>query len=362
MGTEAGLLEYNNPSEILTRPAPIIYLTEVAVNGKKDSSLSPYLSFAEKKFVSGIKVVSFSFAGVDLSTDAPLHYRYMLEGQDKDWVYAADRNFVSYNLPPGHYVFKAQAQHAGGQWSEQPASFSFTISTPFWKSWWFVVSLLVMSAIILFLVYRYHLRQALQVERLRSRISTDLHDDIGSTLSSISILSDMASHEKDYTQSSGMMQEIKQSSVSLMEKMDDIVWSINPRNDSIQDLMVRVQRFAASLFEAKDIDYTIHIDDSIRDARLDMENRQHIYLIMKEAINNLVKYSECTSAEIDVKYRNNILAIEIRDNGKGFNEQSIRLGNGLISMRKRAEAISAMINIRSSESHGTTVYLQTKIK
>ena len=147
-----------------------------------------------------------------------------------------------------------------------------------------------------------------------------------------------------------------------MEKMDDIVWSINPRNDSIQDLMVRVKRFAATLFEAKDIDYTIFIDDSIRDARLNMENRQHIYLIMKEAINNLVKYSECTRAEIDVKYRNNILAIEIRDNGIGFNEQSIRLGNGLISMRKRAEAISAVIDIRSSNVQGTTVFLQTKIK
>ena len=102
--------------------------------------------------------------------------------------------------------------------------------------------------------------------------------------------------------------------------------------------------------------------DSIRDARLNMENRQHIYLIMKEAINNLVKYSECTRAEIDVKYRNNILAIEIRDNGIGFNEQSIRLGNGLISMRKRAEAISAVIDIRSSNVQGTTVFLQTKIK
>ncbi len=362
VGTEAGLLEYHNPSEILSRPAPIIYLTEVAVNGRKDSTLSSYLPFAEKKFPSGVKVVSFSFAGVDLSADAPLHYRYKLEGQDKDWIYAGDRNFVSYNLPPGRYTFRAQAQHAGGQWSEQSASFSFIISTPFWKSWWFVASLLLLSAIILFLVYRYHLRQALQVERLRSRISTDLHDDIGSTLSSISILSDMASHEKDYTQSSGMMQEIKHSSVSLMEKMDDIVWSINPRNDSIQDLMVRVKRFAATLFEAKDIDYTILIDDSIREARLNMESRQHIYLIMKEAINNLAKYSQCTRADIDVKYRNNILAIEIRDNGIGFNEQSIRLGNGLISMRKRAEAINAVINICSSEVKGTTVFLQTKIK
>jgi signal transduction histidine kinase len=172
----------------------------------------------------------------------------------------------------------------------------------------------------------------------------------------------MASQEKDWSQSRDMITEIKQNSVSLMEKMDDIVWSINPRNDSIGELMLRIKRFAARLFEARDIDYSIHIDEAIHTAKLDMESRQHIYLIMKEAINNLVKYSGCTKASINVHYRHHLLEIEIRDNGKGFNEQNIQLGNGIISMRKRAEAIQAAIRIQSIKEEGTVVSLQTKIK
>ena len=206
------------------------------------------------------------------------------------------------------------------------------------------------------------MQQALKVERLRHRISTDLHDDIGSTLSSISILSEIASKEKDHLQSGNMMQEIKQNSVTLMEKMDDIVWSINPDNDSIENLMLRIKRFASRLFEAKEIDYSIDIDNSIHNAKLNMETRQHIYLIMKEAINNLVKYSNCTKAAIRVKYDLGHLLIEIVDNGKGFNEQNIQLGNGIISMKKRAEAIQAQIKIITKQNNGTTISLETKIK
>ena len=147
-----------------------------------------------------------------------------------------------------------------------------------------------------------------------------------------------------------------------MEKMDDIVWSINPNNDSIENLMVRIKRFASKLFEVKEIDYNIDIDSYIHKARLNMETRQHIYLILKEAINNLVKYSNCTKADIRVKYDGAYLLIEIIDNGKGFNERSIQLGNGIISMKKRADAIQAQIKIITKINHGTTISLETKIK
>ena len=147
-----------------------------------------------------------------------------------------------------------------------------------------------------------------------------------------------------------------------MEKMDDIVWSINPGNDSIEDLMLRIKRFASTLLEAKEIDYSIVIDASISNARLDMETRQHIYLIMKEAINNLVKYADCSKATIRVRYENNYLNIEISDNGKGFNQQTIQFGNGIISMKKRAEAINGKIKIDTGINRGTTVSLHTKIK
>lgn len=362
IGTEAGLIEYSAKKENVKLLHPKIFITQVSINGNADSTLPAYSSATTKKLAPGNATISFEFSGIHFMDDTPLQYRYKLEGQDKNWSYANTRNFVSYNLPPGHYTFIAEARNSFGNWSHQPATFSFVIPAPFWKTWWFMSAITIVLCAIVVFIYRYRLQQALKLERLRHRISTDLHDDIGSTLSSISILSDIAAREKDHHQSGNMLQEIKQNSVSLMEKMDDIVWSINPVNDSIEDLMLRIKRFASRLFEAKEIDYSILIDESIGIAKLDMETRQHIYLIMKEAINNLVKYSDCTKALIKVKYDDNYLNIEISDNGKGFNQQKIQFGNGIISMKKRAEAIHAKIRIDSELNKGTIVSLHSKIK
>lgn len=361
IGTEEGIIEYL-PEDRSKAPIPPIYITELSINGNRDTLLPLYFSSAKKRLPSGNNVIAFEFAGINLYEDAPLQYRYKLEGQDDEWIYSGERNFVSYNLQPGNYTFKAQAKNEFGEWSTQSANFNFIISAPVWKSWWFISIMVLLIVSLLYLLYRYRIEEALKLERMRHRISTDLHDDIGSTLSSISILSEIASKEKDHLQSGNMMQEIKQNSVTLMEKMDDIVWSINPNNDTIENLMLRIKRFASKLFEAKEIDYIIDIDNSIHNAKLNMEIRQHIYLIMKEAINNLVKYSNCTKAAIRVKYDFGHLQIEIVDNGEGFNEHTIQFGNGIISMKKRAEAIQAQIRIITQQNKGTTISLETKIK
>ena len=362
IGTDAGLMEYFPFKDSTTYSNPQIYITELSINGKMDSTLPPFFASSHKKLAPGNTNVSFEFAGIHFSDEGPLQYRYKLEGLDKAWIYTGTRNFVSYNLQPGNYTFIAETGDTFGNWSKQAATFSFIIPAPFWKTWWFISAITILICILAAIIYRYRLQQALNLERLRYRISTDLHDDIGSTLSSISILSDIAAKEKDDRQSGNMLLEIKQNSVSLMEKMDDIVWSINPGNDSIEDLMLRIKRFASTLLEAKEIDYSIVIDASISNARLDMETRQHIYLIMKEAINNLVKYADCSKATIRVRYENNYLNIEISDNGKGFNQQTIQFGNGIISMKKRAEAINGKIKIDTGINRGTTVSLHTKIK
>ncbi|RYG36872.1 MAG: hypothetical protein EOO01_30530 [Chitinophagaceae bacterium] len=215
---------------------------------------------------------------------------------------------------------------------------------------------------IIFAIYYYRRQQALKLEKLRNTISTDLHDDIGSTLSSISILSEMTLKTQDSQHSAEMVQEIKTNSVALMEKMDDIVWSINPKNDSLENLMLRIKRFASKLFEAKGIDYSIEIDEAINHMKLSMEYRQHIYLILKEAINNLVKYAACSHASIAVQYKNDMLHVNVRDNGCGFHLQGASLGTGISSMYHRAKLMEAKLVIRSTPKEGTNVSLQVKIK
>jgi signal transduction histidine kinase len=200
-----------------------------------------------------------------------------------------------------------------------------------------------------------------RMQHIRNKIAQDLHDDIGSTLSSISILSDLALREQSGTQTLETMNEIKDSSILLMERMDDIVWSISPRNDSLENLLMRVRHFATTLFEARGIDYSIDIQKNINEVDLPMDYRQHIYLILKEAINNLVKYSHATRAALEVRFDSQHLTLSVRDDGRGFDPDSPATGNGISGMQRRARMMNAGLSIVSSPGAGASIRLQVGV-
>ncbi len=200
-----------------------------------------------------------------------------------------------------------------------------------------------------------------RMQHIRNKIAQDLHDDIGSTLSSISILSGLALEEGSSGHTLETMNEIKDSSMLLMERMDDIVWSINPRNDSLENLLMRVKHFATTLFEAREIDYTIDIQENISTVKLPTDYRQHIYLVLKEGINNLVKYAQAGKAAIRVSFDQQVLELSVRDNGRGFDATREAAGNGIPGMRRRAELMKAELSIQSLPGEGTTVSLKVKI-
>jgi signal transduction histidine kinase len=200
-----------------------------------------------------------------------------------------------------------------------------------------------------------------RMQHIRNKIAQDLHDDIGSTLSSISILSDLALRENSGAQTLETMNEIKDSSMMLMERMDDIVWSISPRNDSLENLLIRVRHFATTLFEAKGIEYSIDIQKNISEVRLPEDYRQHIYLILKEAINNLVKYARASQAFLEVNFDRECLTLCVRDNGRGFDQATPPTGNGLSGMQRRAAMMNARLSIRSTPGEGTSICLQVGV-
>jgi signal transduction histidine kinase len=200
-----------------------------------------------------------------------------------------------------------------------------------------------------------------RVQHIRNKIAQDLHDDIGSTLSSISILSDLALRGNSSAQTLETMNEIKDSSMMLMERMDDIVWSISPRNDSLENLLIRVRHFATTLFEAKGIEYTINIQKNIGEVQLPIDYRQHIYLILKEAINNLVKYALATHAILEVGFDHEYLTLTVRDNGRGFDQATPPTGNGLSGMQRRAAMMNARLSVRSAPGEGTSIGLQVGV-
>jgi ligand-binding sensor domain-containing protein/two-component sensor histidine kinase len=349
-----------NPKEILaTLDVPELKLSEIVVDGK------PYLFDSSGKTTFGHEVNNFIFKWAVTDYNDPLNnqYYYRLKGIDKDWRYAGNRGDVEFaSLSPGDYTLFLKAKNSNGINADKILQLHFEVMPPFWRTWWFFSLLFLAVCAFFYLLYKYRLAQVLKIEKLRNKISLDLHDDVGSTLSSISILSEMALHNKKEDRSLEMLSEIKENSISLMERMDDIVWSINPHNDTMESLFLRIKTFAAKLFEAREIDYKIDIDENIKQIHVEMENRQHIYLIMKEAINNMVKYAACTVAQIKVGFHSGQLSIFIEDNGKGFDTQKNSLGNGLNSMKKRAEQMNAFLEIHSKLQEGTTINLSVKIK
>ncbi|MEO9022506.1 MAG: two-component regulator propeller domain-containing protein [Ginsengibacter sp.] len=338
---------------------PGIKLSEVIV----DDNPFPFVLSKNNNFNHNVHNFIFKWAITDYNNPLSNRYYYQLEGIDKSWHFSGKSGEVEFaNLSPGDYTLLLKGENSNGISSGKILNLQFKIALPFWRTWWFLTLLLGYIAAVFYFLYRYRVNQFLKIEKLRNKISLDLHDDIGSTLSSISILSDMALRRKEEPEAEDMLREIKDNSISMMEKMDDIVWSINPKNDSLESLFLRIRSFAAKLFEAKGINYTINIGENIQHIHVLMEYRRHIYLIMKEAINNLVKYSECTEAQIHVSHHTPLLTIIIKDNGKGYDAGHAIHGNGLAGMKKRAKEMNAEIKIEPKINEGTVITLFVKIK
>ena len=341
---------------------PIVYITHLSIPGMFDSTISPYWSQRKSlQLTYNNNKINFDFTCTGLKDETHNKYRYYLQGLDSSWSAITSKNSVSYErLPAGSYTFKVYGYNSDGIESEKAATVFFVISPAIWKTPWFMALELLLSLFLLFCIYRYRLRQVLKVERLRHRISSDLHDEIGSTLSSISILSDLVLKGKDKAGETGMLVQIKESSIDLLEKMDDIIWSINPQNDSLENLLLRIRKFSAQIFEAKQIEYLFIMPEGISRVDLSMSYRQHIYLIIKESINNLVKYSKASKVEVEIGLIKKKLEVRISDNGKGF-EQNVTKGNGIPSMKLRATQMKSQLDVVSKIGQGTTIKFSIKI-
>jgi two-component system, NarL family, sensor histidine kinase UhpB len=218
-----------------------------------------------------------------------------------------------------------------------------------------------LGLVIVFMLFGYRFYRAQQVLRLqsiRNKISGDLHDDIGSTLNSISIYSEVA--KKKDEQQDEALEMIGEASRKIIDAMSDIVWTINPDNDSFAKIIFRMKSLAYNLFRAKKIEFTFHADEMLDEKKLSLEERRNFYLIFKEAINNLVKYSNATSAAITLSNEIDYIKLTIRDNGVGFDLSDEIIGNGLKSMKRRADEMKAKFKIESSKGNGTQIELKLK--
>lgn len=307
---------------------------------------------------------SISFALTGTPQPDTLVYYYKLDGAEKDWVQAQKPITVNYTLlQPGGYTFLVKAQNKKGTIITGITKLPIVIRIPFWLSWWFILLGCLLFIAVIYYFHRQSINRILAIEAIRQKVARDLHDDMGSTLSTINILSTMAKNKlgEDPVKASEFLTMISDNSSRMMEAMDDIVWSINPANDSMEKIVARMRGFATEVLEAKDIDLTFTASGDVQSIHLDMEQRRDFFLIYKEAINNIAKYAHCKKVTISLTYSQQKLLLSIEDDGIGFEVAAADDGNGLNNMRKRSENLGGDFIIESKPGNGTTVRLQITI-
>jgi len=356
--TSTGVSRYDPAQDRLSTIPPPVYVTRFRVLGKEMPLKNETLLSASQHSV------SFEYVGISFKDESQVRYQYRLRGLNEEWSELTDRRYVNYtNLPSGRYIFEVRAKNLDGIWSLHPATFSFNIATPIWQRWWFITLMVLGAGGVAFGVHRYRLNKLLEMERMRSRIATDLHDEIGTTLSSIALFSEMARREIQNIapKVADKLREVSETAQQLVETMRDIVWAINPANDTVEDVVLYMKQFASEVLEARGIEFTFRVPKQTRTLRLSMDVRHHLYLIFKEAINNMVRHSGCSHADIHLSLSDRMLTLVISDNGRGFDRSKPLSGSGLKNMRKRAQTIKGTLKVDSTVGKGTTVTLRVPV-
>ena len=340
---------FNRPVEIGVKNSPL----KEAISDTKEIELSYYQN-----------VFSFEFAALDFTSPSKNQYAYMMKGFDNNWIYSGNRRFVTYtNLDPGTYVFKVKGSNNDDVWNEKGVSLTIIILPPFWKTWWFISLAVLLGGgfIILFITFR--VKHLLDIERFRTKLAADLHDNIGSSLTEISILSEVISQKLDDAAQDikKNLKMISDNSRNLIDNMSDIVWLVNPKRDSLYDLILRLRDTYTELSSYASISFRSENIKSLEKVSLSMEHRQHLYLIFKEGINNCITHSCCTEISLDALVKGKKLEMILKDNGKGFNINDDFPGNGLVNIKRRAKAIGGTVDIISKEGEGTTLVFEGNI-
>ncbi len=369
------------------------------------SSLTPWYNQPENLELNyDNNYLTFQFIGITTHRPKEVRYQYLLEGLDDNWSNITNQPEATYsNLPHGKYAFKVKAVNSEGYWSKE-LNYLFVIKPPWWHTWWAYLSYGVSISVMIWmftwyrsrqlktenikleekvnkrtmeleqsLSERYQLMQKVESQEAllkeRMRISRELHDDIGSTLSSISIYSEVAKKRTLKKENANeVLSKIGLASRELIDKMSDIVWSLNPNNDNFEQLQNRMVAFAAMMFATRNILYNFIVDAELKSVQFTGEQRKNIFLIFKEGLHNIVKYADCKTICITFSVNNKNLVMVIKDDGKGFDvsegvanpiiaEGESLGGNGITNMHARANDINAKLCIQSKKNEGTTIQL-----
>lgn len=371
-GTPAGPARYLPDVPHAEAPPPV-YLSGLRIGGVPVPV--PALgvqSLGALELPAGHDEVEVRFTGISFAYGSGLRYQYRLEGSAADWSEPqTERSVLLGNLAPGDYRFLVRAVTPDSVVSPVPASLSFTLPRPLWQRWWFLTLAGAATALLAWSLHHARLSRLVELERVRARIAADLHDDLSSSLSRISILSELGRRRiaDPAALEATMLDQIGETARELMETIGDIVWAIDARRDDLESLLARIRRFAGDLLEARGVSVLFAAPEGAAGISLRPEAKRELYLVLKEAIHNVARHARAREVRIEVAAARGELVAEVRDDGVGFaagSPEAVGLasgnhGHGLRNLRARAVKLGAHLSVDSAPGAGTRVRLSMRL-
>jgi streptogramin lyase len=356
-----GLNVFRREDLLLSRSIPSPLITKIIrYNRKKGELLTSYNVFSELRISPYDIYFQIHFSLPRYSNPTRNQFKTKLEGYEKEWNYIGNTNQIRYNsLPPGRYTLHIEAADPNGNWSDEPLRIPIVVDRIYYKTWWFLMLVSLVLATAAYLLLRYRWEQRLKVERFRTKLSSNLHDELSGLFSGIALQTDMLQTMTTDRNMHSKLQWIGEVSRKAMSSLNDVIWSIDSRKDQMDNLISRMHEHADNILFPLGIKYTIQIQNIDTHRRIPPTVRQELYLIFKESVNNIAKHSNATQVHIYLQNNDGIFKMEIKDNGQGVaKSQNGGSGQGLSNIKMRAQRIDAKVEINKDK--GYTVNLRMK--
>jgi signal transduction histidine kinase/ligand-binding sensor domain-containing protein len=351
---------YPEPDVVSSPPAPL--LRGLKING------APYpLSVLGERSLGGLELaprengIEIEYRSLHFAPGERLRYQYRLAGASEQWSTPDEVQTVQYaNLSPGRYRFEVRSIGETGLGSA-PAVFEFHLLPPFWKQGWFAVLMASLLAVSAYGLHHYRLNQLLRVERVRTRLATDLHDDLGAGLAEIAILSEVAKRKPAGNQEA--LEHVAERARGMRASLSDIVWTVDPARDRLADLIRRMRETTLVMLESgnRNVQFFAPADEEMERTELPPDLRRHLFLFLKESVTNIARHAGATAAAVEVSVSAGRLRLLIRDNGCGFDPQAPVTGRGLASLRYRATEMRGELRLKSAPGQGTEIELHVPL-
>lgn len=367
-------------------PSPPVLLERVAVDDQTAGLYDRYMQFDTENTLElfhlqntnltlrlppSFHKLDFEFTALSFTASENTEFQYRLQGLDDNWIEKGADRVVTYSrLPPGRYCFQVRAGNVAGDWNQKSAAFNFIVLPFYWQTWWFRLSALIaftvgVTAIVRYVSFRrlhrrlHLLEQQAALQRERARIAKDIHDDLGADLTQIAYLGELARQEQVETAKVGeRISKISATARQAARSLDEIVWAVNPRNDTLAHLLDYAGQFAVNYLRTADVRCRLDFPEQIPARELSTDLRHNLFLVIKEALHNIVKHAQATEVWLRVIFSERALDVVIEDNGRGFEQEPDNaLADGLRNMRQRMNDIGGECRVESHSGSGAKISL-----